>query len=180
MDDDHPPHPTGDPRPPSETFADLLTANRRHRDSFTLAGLPGRAAKGLAVVTCIDSRLDPLPALGLAPGDAKIIRNAGARATDDAIRSLALATALLGVERIAVIVHTHCAMASATADELRARVAQASGGDATGWEPLSVDDQLAVLDADVELIRRHPLIPARTVVAGFVYDVDTGELRSPG
>jgi carbonic anhydrase len=161
---------------PVEAFSDLLAANRRHQESFTLRGLPAQAARRLAVVTCIDTRLDPLPVLGLRPGDAKIIRNAGARVTDDVIRSLALATALLGVERIAVIAHTDCALAKAGDDELRASVAQASGGDTAGWQPLAVGDQRAALLADVGSIRQHPLIPRTVAVQGFVYDVTTGAL----
>jgi carbonic anhydrase len=161
---------------PVDAFTDLLAANRRHQESFSLRGLPAKAARRLAVVTCIDTRLDPLPVLGLRPGDAKIIRNAGARITDDVIRSLALATALLDVERIAVIAHTDCALAKAGDDELRRSVADASGADTAGWQPLAVADQQASLLADVESIRRHPLIPREVAVQGFIYDVATGEL----
>jgi carbonic anhydrase len=171
----HDSHSTG--APAADAFADLLEANRHHREAFTLAGLPGSAARGLAVVTCIDTRIDPLAALGLAPGDAKITRNAGARVTDDVLRSLALATALLGVVRIAVVQHTDCALGKATDDVLRARVAEASGGDARGWEPLAFADQEATLRADLARVTASPLIPSGVVVGGFVYDVGTGELR---
>jgi carbonic anhydrase len=162
---------------PTGTFADLLEANRRHRATFSLSGLPGQAARKLGIVTCIDTRLDPLAMLGLAPGDAKIMRNAGARVTDDVIRSLALATAFLDVERVAVIQHTRCAVAGSTEDELRAGVQEATGADVGAFDPLAMDDgQEATLRADVERIRRHPLIPGHVAVAGFVYDVDSGEL----
>ena len=162
------------------SFTDLLEANRRHHASFTGTGLPGRAGRGLAIVTCIDTRLDPLAMLGLEPGDAKIARNAGARVTDDVLRSLALSTALLGVDRIALIAHTDCALAKSTDEQLRAHVASASGGDTSGWEPLAVTDQPGAVQDDVELIRRHPLIRPGVVVAGFVYDVDSGVLHALG
>jgi carbonic anhydrase len=161
---------------PADPFADLLAANRRHVDTFSLGGLQGTATKHLAVVTCVDTRIDPLSVLGLEPGDAKIVRNAGARVTDDVLRSLALVTAALGVERIAVIPHTDCALGKATDDELRARVAEATGADTTGWEPLAAPDQEASLREDLGRIRDHPLIGGHVVAAGFLYDVRSGEL----
>src|SRR3954453_12063957 len=103
-------------------FHDLLDANARYRAEFHDSGQPGVAAKGLAVLTCIDSRIDPLAMLGLKAGDAKIIRNAGARVTDDALRSLVLAVSLLGVTRVCVVQHTECALVGSTDDEMRARV----------------------------------------------------------
>src|SRR5688572_2753793 len=118
-------------------FDDLLDANRRYRDNFEDSGMAGVAAKGLAVVTCIDSRIDPLAMLGLRAGDAKIIRNAGARVTDDALRSLALAVNLLGVTRVCVVQHTECAMVGSTDEQLQARITAASGVDASHWELLA-------------------------------------------
>src|SRR3979409_1959453 len=103
-------------------FEDFLESNRRYRAEFHDSGVAGIAAKGLAVVTCIDSRIDPLALLGLKPGDAKIIRNAGARVTDDALRSLVLAVNLLEVKRVCVMAHTDCAMVGSTDDEIRARI----------------------------------------------------------
>ena len=91
-----------------QTFADVLAANETYADDFPLPGLPAHAAKGLAVLTCIDSRIEPLAMLGLVPGDAKILRNAGARVTDDVLRTLVLASYLLGVDRAMVIAHTDC------------------------------------------------------------------------
>ena len=91
-------------------FDDLLEANRRYQEKFHDPGVGGKAGKGLAVLTCIDTRIDPLAILGLRPGDAKIIRNAGARATPDALRSLILAANLLNVSRVCVVQHTNCAM----------------------------------------------------------------------
>ncbi|MET0919635.1 MAG: carbonic anhydrase [Acidimicrobiia bacterium] len=157
-------------------FDDLLGANERYHRTFTDPLVAGKAAKGLAVLTCIDSRIDPLAMLGLRPGDAKIIRNAGARVTPDALRSLVLAVNLLGVDRVCVVQHTECAMASSTEAEMRGRIEDASGGDATGWEFLAFTDQASTLQADLELIRACPLLPADLTVAGFVYDVHTGEL----
>jgi len=164
------------PRNLGRMFDDLLGANARYRSDFHDSGVAGKAAKGLAVVTCIDSRIDPLAMLGLHAGDAKIIRNAGARVTDDALRSLVLAVNLLDVNRVCVVQHTDCAMVGATNDEMRAKVAQASGGDTTGWEFLAFTDQGATLRADLERIRTCPLLPADLTVAGFVFDVHTGEL----
>jgi carbonic anhydrase len=162
---------------PTAAFSDLVEANRRHQATFGGIGLPARAGRNLGIVTCIDTRLDPLAMLGLNPGDAKIARNAGARVTDDVVRSMALATALLGVDRIAVIAHTDCALAKSSDDQLRAGVAGASGADTAGFEPLAVPDQAGALKADVEHLRGHPLIRPGTLVTGFLYDVDTGALR---
>ena len=130
-------------------FDDVIDANRHYQTEFHDPDLPGRAAKGLAVLTCIDSRIDPLAMLGLHAGDAKIIRNAGGRATDDALRSLVLAANLLGVTRVCVVQHTDCAMVGSTEDEMRARVEAARGVDASGWEFLTTTDQVAALP------RRH-------------------------
>jgi carbonic anhydrase len=158
-------------------FADILAANRAYAAEFRLAGLRPEAARGLAVVTCIDSRIEPLTLLGLVPGDAKIIRNAGARVTDDALRSLVLAVHLLGVDRIAVIAHTRCKMTEATDAELRDEIAVLAGTSADGWTFHAVGDQLATLRADVAAIRECPLVPKSVELGGFVYDVDTGRLR---
>src|ERR1700675_3414652 len=114
-------------------FDDLLEANRRYRTEFHDSGMAGIAAKGLAVLTCIDSRIDPLAMLGLRAGDAKIVRNAGARATRDALRSLVLAVNLLGVTRVCVVQHTDCAMVGTTEVDLRARIGAARGVDASDW-----------------------------------------------
>jgi carbonic anhydrase len=158
-------------------FDDLLAANRRYSLQFHDPGVAGKAAKGLAVLTCIDSRIDPLALLGLSPGDAKIIRNAGARVTNDALRSLVLAVNLLGVNRVCVMAHTDCAMAKSTDDDIRARIGEARGVDASGWDFLTTGDQLATLRDDIALIRACPLLPSDLVVAGFIFDVHTGALR---
>jgi carbonic anhydrase len=157
-------------------FDDLLAANQSYAAGFRDPGLKGRAAKGLAVVTCIDSRIDPLAMLGLVPGDAKIIRNAGARVTDDALRSLVLAVNLLGVDRVCVVAHTDCAMAGSTDDQVRERVSAASGSDASGWTFCATTDQHATLREDIARIRACDLLPDDLVIGGFVFDVRTGTL----
>jgi carbonic anhydrase len=160
-----------------DPFEDLLAANRRYAETFDLGGFDGIAHAGVALVTCMDSRIDPLPMLGLGPGDAKIFRNPGARVTPQALEALVLGVHLLNVTRILVVPHTRCAMASSTLEELRERVGAAAGQDAS-WQPFGVvEDQEAALLADVRSVRSHPLIPDSVVVGGFVYDVDTGLLR---
>jgi carbonic anhydrase len=158
-------------------FDDVLAANRRYATGFHDSGMQGVAAKGLAVLTCIDSRIDPLALLGLQAGDAKIIRNAGARVTDDALRSLVLAVNLLGVNRVCVVQHTSCAMAGTTDADVQARISEARGVDASGWEFLAMDDQLAALHDDIDVIESCPLLPDDLVVGGFIFDVHSGELR---
>jgi carbonic anhydrase len=161
-----------------DAFTDLLDANARYAAGRHVAIGSGTARKGLAIVTCIDSRIDPLGALGLAPADAKILRNAGARVTDDVERGLALATAALGVTRIAVVEHTDCKLASASDDDLVALVAEATGQHPDGFEPLAIADQRATLADDVARLLACPLLPAGTVVAGMVYDLRSGRLET--
>ena len=155
-------------------FDDLLAANRAFAESFALVGFDGVAHAGVAVVTCMDSRIDPLGMLGLRPGDAKIFRNPGGRVTEPALEALVLGVHLLGVERILVVPHTRCAMASFTENELREKVSESSGQDAS-WQSFGViGDQLASLREDVRKVRSHPLVPDTIAVGGFLYDVDTG------
>lgn len=160
---------------PLEPFADLLEANEAFVADHDIPPT-GVAARGLAILTCIDSRIDPLAVFGLVPGDAKILRNAGARVTDDALRSLALAAATLGVTRIAVVQHTNCALASNGASELVAAVQEATGAAHPGFDPLAIDDQEATVLADADRVRRSPLIPDDVVVGAFVLHLDTGKL----
>ena len=159
-------------------FADVLAANRAYAASFDLAGLPAVAASGLAIVTCMDSRIEPLTMLGLGPGDAKIMRNAGARVTLDVLRTLVLATHALGVTRVMVVAHTKCKMASATQDEVEALIAEQSGIDTRSLDFQLITDQRATLERDVQAIRSWPFLPRGLPVAGFVYDVDTGRLET--
>ena len=158
-------------------FTDLLAANRLFAQDFQLSGFDGVAKAGVCMVTCMDSRIDPLNMVGLAPGDAKILRNPGGRVTDQVLVALVLGVNLLNVDRILVVEHTHCAMASSTEVELRQEITDASGMDAT-WMTLGViNDQFATLEADVHKIRSHPLIPDDVLVGGFLYDVNTGLLE---
>ena len=160
----------------TDPFEDLLAANRRFAETFALSGFDGVAHAGVAVVTCMDSRIDPLGMLGLKPGDAKIFRNPGGRVTAAALEALVLGVHLLNVQRILVVPHTRCAMASSTVDELRERVGESAGQDAS-WQSFGVvEDQEAALLEDVRTIRSHPLIPDSVEVGGFLYDVDTGLL----
>jgi carbonic anhydrase len=157
-------------------FDDLLAANQRYAQTFAYGELDAPAAKRFALVTCIDSRLEPLPMLGLVPGDAKIVRNAGGRVNDEALRSLVLATNLLDVDRVAVMQHTRCAVASKSQEEFAAAVSEAAGHDASGWDFQAIGDQEEVLRADVEKVRACPLVPDRVTVAGWLYDVRTGRI----
>ncbi|MGA8255812.1 MAG: carbonic anhydrase [Nocardioides sp.] len=158
-------------------FDDLLAANRSFADNFEYAGFDGIARAGVAIVTCMDSRIAPLEMLGLAPGDAKIFRNPGGRVTPQALEALVLGVHLLNVKRVLVVPHTRCAVASNSEADLRARVAESAGKDAS-WFPINVvADQMAALGEDVQKVRSHPLVPDTVAVGGFLYDVDSGLLE---
>jgi carbonic anhydrase len=157
-------------------FDDLLAANREFADHFTLSGFDGVAHAGVAMVTCMDSRIDPLGMIGLTPGDAKILRNPGGRVTDQALAALVLGVHLLDVERILVVEHTRCAMASGSEDEMRARVGKSAGVDASWMSLGMIDDQRTTVRSDVQKVLAHPLIGDHVLAGGFIYDVDTGLL----
>jgi carbonic anhydrase len=158
-------------------FDDLLAANQTFADAFELSGFDGIAHAGVAMVTCMDSRIDPLGMIGLKPGDAKILRNPGGRVTDQVLVALVLGVTLLKVNRILIVEHTRCAMASSTEVELQRRVGESAGDDAS-WMTLGViDDQLQTIRADVQRVRSHPLIGSGIAVGGFLYDVDSGLLK---
>lgn len=159
-----------------DVFDDVLEANVRYRSQFHDSGVSGKAAKGLAVLTCIDTRIDPLAVLGLKPGDAKIIRNAGARVTDDALRSLVLAANLLDVHRVCVVQHTECAMVGSTDEQVRQRIGELRGVDPGDWTPHAFLDQIETLRLDIARITEHPLLPRDLEVGGFVFDVRSGAL----
>ncbi|GAT68288.1 carbonic anhydrase [Planomonospora sp. ID91781] len=156
-------------------FDDLLTANEKFSAAFTDAELTGKAARGLAVVTCMDSRIDPLGVFGLKPGDAKILRNAGARVTDDVLRTLVLAVYLLGVNRVLVMPHTDCGMSKVTDDDVHGLAAR-HGVDTRSLEFHTVPDQDAALRHDLVRIRTSPFLPEGLPVGGAIYDVRTGKL----
>lgn len=161
-------------------FDDLLAANRTFADSFGLSGFDGIAHAGVAMVTCMDSRIDPLRMIGLEPGDAKILRNPGGRVTDQALVALVLGVNLLKVNRILVVEHTSCAMAKSTEDELKEKLGQAAGEDASWMTLGAIVDQMATIRADVQRVRTHPLISEDVLVGGFLYDVETGLLQPVG
>lgn len=157
-----------------ETFADVLAANEAYAHSFPHRGLQARAAEGLAVLTCIDSRIEPLAMLGLDPGDAKILRNAGARVTSDVLRTLVLASHLLGVDRLMLIAHTDCRM-TGREEDVHEAVRDAGGPDTRQFDFLVTEDQQKTVQADVELLRSSPYL-AHLRVGGFRYDVETGRV----
>lgn len=158
------------------SFEDVLAANAAYGERFDRGGLKGTAARGLAVLTCMDSRIDPLGMLGLQPGDAKILRNAGARVTPDVLRTLVLATYLLGVDRAMVVAHTDCRMAGGTEEDVHEAVRAAGGPDTRSMSFETTTDQRATLELDVQRIRSSPYLGGLTV-GGFVYDVHTGRLE---
>ena len=160
-----------------DKFADLFEANSEFVKSFKSQELTGEARKGLAIITCMDSRIDPLRIVGMQPGDAKILRNAGARVTEDVLRTLVLATYLLNVNRVLVMPHTDCRMASGTEDEIHAAIKERRGVDTRGIEIRTVKDQVAALNADLIRIKSFPLLPSDLAVTGGIYDVKSGRLN---
>lgn len=161
----------------NDPFGPEMSANASYAERFALAGLEPIAARGLAVVTCMDSRIEPLQMLGLRPGDAKILRNAGARVTDDVLRTLVLAVHLLGVRRILVVPHLGCRMAADDEAHVHAAIHAASGVDTRSLELRPAPDLVAALRADIQRIRSWPYLPADIAVGGGIYDVDTGRLE---
>lgn len=162
-------------------FSDVFSANVEYAANFSLNGLQPVAKRGLALVTCMDSRIEPLDMLGMKPGDAKILRNAGARVTDDTLRTLVLAVYLLGVDRVLVLPHTRCRMASVENDDMvHDLIEEQYGVDTRSLEFHTDNDQLGALRHDLERIRHHPLLPEDLPVTGAVYDVDTGRVAPTG
>jgi carbonic anhydrase len=158
-------------------FDDLLAGNETYAAGYRSAHLAGTAARGLAVVTCMDSRIEPLQMLGLSKGDAKILRNAGARVTDDVLRTLVLAVHLLGVDRVMVVVHTDCRMTKVNDAQVHRQILAGSGLDTRSLDFRTIEDQREALQGDVQKIRSSPYLPAGLPVLGCVYDVDTGRLE---
>ena len=161
---------------PVADFDDLIAANRQFAADFDLGGFDGVAHAGVAIVTCMDSRIDPLRMVGLAQGDAKIFRNPGGRVTVAALEALVLGVHLLGVERVLIVPHTRCAMTQYTEQEFQDKVGSSAGQDASWQQFHVVEDQRGALEDDVRKVRTHPLIPETVAVGGFLYDVDTGLL----
>ncbi|HEX9903832.1 MAG TPA: carbonic anhydrase [Propylenella sp.] len=180
----------------SKVYGEVLKANKAYAADFGDKGKLGLPpARRFAILTCMDARLDPAKYAGLSEGDAHVIRNAGGRASDDAIRSLVISHKLLGTGEWFVVHHTNCGMElftdSVMADLLDDSLATASfdgkawsnpkhgGGAPHGhfmpW--LTIRDQAESVTADVKRIRSHPLVPGRIPIFGFIYDVATGKLN---
>jgi len=155
---------------------ELLAANAAYTESFALANLTSRPIRRFAVVTCMDVRLDPVAFLGLAPGDAHVIRNAGGVVSDDALRSLVVSHTLMGTQEAFVIGHTACGMQRFTDDEIRARVAENAGVDAGAIQFFTFDDVAESVRAGVRRIQESPYLPGSFAASGFVYDVASGSL----
>jgi carbonic anhydrase len=159
------------------TVADeFLTNNERYAAGFGKGDLAMPPAKQVAIIACMDARLDPARALGFEEGDAHVIRNAGGVVSDDAIRSLAISQRLLGTKEIILIHHTDCGMLTFSDDEVKGQIEQD-----TGIRPPFALESFTDVDADVRQsiarIKASPFVPEKSRVRGFVYDVKTGRLR---
>ena len=160
---------------------ELLAANENYAAEFASTNkgqIPTPPARKLAVVTCMDARLDPHRFLGLAEGDAHIIRNAGGRASDDALRSLIISEQLLGTREVLVIHHTECGMLTFDNDSLRQQLQQEHNADASSIDFLPFSDLEKSVRDDVRAIRESAFIPDDIIVTGFIYDVHTGQLQA--
>src|ERR1700709_351744 len=162
--------------PPMSTTDELLANAETYASSFSNGELPLPPARKVAVLACMDARLNPYGLLGLKEGDAHVIRNAGGVVTDDEIRSLSISQRLLGTEEIVLIHHTDCGMLTFTDDEFKRSVQ-----DEVGLKPESAAEAFGDLDADVRQslarIQASPFIPRKDSVRGFVYEVETGKPR---
>ena len=154
---------------------ELLANNQRYADGFT-GPLPLPPAKGVAVVACMDARLNLYALLGLEEGQAHVIRNAGGAVTDDGIRSLAISQRLLGTREIILIHHTDCGMLTFTDDDFKAAI-QADTGIRPAWSAEAFSDLDADVRQSIARIKASPFIPQKDSVRGFVFDVATGKLN---
>jgi carbonic anhydrase len=146
----------------------LLDSNKAYAAARANVADP-RPSRHLAVVTCMDARIDVFAALGLHLGEAHVLRNAGGRVTDDVLRSLTLSSHVLGVDTVFVMQHTNCGLAGVTDDELRRR----TGAD---FDFFSIDDHAAALREDIEFLATKPYLARLKVICGFVYDVESGDI----
>lgn len=153
----------------------LVAANRAYAREYR-AELPGAPARKVAVVTCMDARIDPVRSLGITVGDANVIRNAGGLVVTDTIRSLAISQHKLGTTAVMVIQHTECGLASFSDDEFRAELAEQTGT-TPPWGPRPFGAQEENIKRALENIRSSPFLPHRDDVRGFIYDVRSRELR---
>jgi carbonic anhydrase len=155
---------------------ELLGNAERYGDGFDRGGLPAAPARRVAVLACMDARLNPYGLLGLSEGDAHVIRNAGGVVTDDAIRSLTISQRMLGTEEIVLIHHTDCGMLTFTDDDFRRQIRQETGIEPS-WAAEAFDDLEGNLRRSIARIKSSPFVPRKDHVRGFVYDVETGRLR---
>ena len=158
------------------TTEELLKNNRQYAEAFDQGGRPMPPARQVAVLTCMDARLHPERFLGLEIGDAHVIRNAGGRASDDAIRSLIISSELLGTREYLVIHHSDCGMLTFSNEDLQNKLGTQTGEDASHIDFLPFSDLEDSVRDDVRRVRESPFISADILVAGYVYDVDTGGL----
>ncbi len=154
----------------------MLEANAKHAAGFAQGGLGMPPARAVAIVACMDARLHPAKFLGLNEGDAHVIRNAGGRASDDAIRSLIISSRLLGTREFAVVHHTDCGMLTFSNDDLRGKLEAETGSDASDIDFLPFGDLEQSVRDDVAAIKASPFIDQDIPVRGFVYDVKSGRL----
>ena len=155
---------------------ELLVNAERYADQFSSGDLPLPPAKRVAVVACMDARLDPQKVLGLSEGDAHVIRNAGGVVTDDEIRSLAISQRLLGTEEIILIHHTDCGMLTFTDEQFSSQL-EADTGSKPDWTANCFDDLEGDVRESIAKIRSSSFIPNKDSIRGFVYDVHTGRLN---
>lgn len=154
-------------------FDELQANNRDYAQRFDAGAMTAPPARAVLVLTCMDARIDPLAVLGLTLGDAHVLRNAGGRVSDDAIRSMLVSSGLLGVNRIVVMHHTGCGMASIDRTDVEALLADIDDEHLESFDLLAIDDPVQAVRDDVEAVRTSPLLPDLDV-AGFLYDVKTG------
>ncbi len=156
---------------------ELLSANGRYAAGFTKGSLPMPPGRHFAVLTCMDARIDPARLLGLEEGDAHVIRNAGGRASDDAIRSLAISQQLLGTREIIVIHHVDCGMLTFSNEQLRAKLQQDLGAAAAAIDFLPFSDLPQSVRDDIAALRASRLLLKNVPISGFIYDVHNGSLN---
>ena len=157
-------------------FENFLNANKAYVDLHGTVNLPLKPKTKVAIVTCMDSRLHVGHALGLALGDAHILRNAGGRITDDMIRSLVISQQQLGTREIVVLHHTDCGAQTFKNEDFQAQLKDALGVDVSGQDFLPFTDVEDSVREDIELLKASPLIPEDVIISGGVYDVDTGRI----
>jgi carbonic anhydrase len=155
---------------------ELIKNNEAYAQSFDKADLPGAPGKKVAIVACMDARLNPYGVLGLSEGDAHVIRNAGGVVTDDEIRSLAISQRLLGTEEIILIHHTDCGMQTFTDDEFRQAI-QRETGIKPEWAAEAFSDLEEDVRQSIARVKASPFIPKKDSVRGFIYEVETGRIR---